>query len=511
MKRDEHRPAAGRFGALGAGWSCQSLFAKRGRASIGVGVVILAVIMGLTLGLIPAISLPDTRLTTRAAQVFGGFVIFMAIVRLCGILTLLLTKRRPTKDLPKDLAKVLPKDKSRWPSFTILVPAYKEAHMIRGLMDNLARLEYPRDKLQIIIVTEADDAPTNMAVQAQLRPPFELFATPPSLPRTKPKALNAALNALSAQKRGDIVTVYDAEDRPHPLQLQEAALALRADANLAVVQSPLEYHNAKENLLTALFALEYVSLFHFWNPALARMGLVFTLGGTSNHIRLSSLQAAGGWDSYNVTEDADLSFRLASLKGTGHAYKIGMISLPTQEEALPELSAWTGQRTRWHKGFMQTFLVHLRYKRTAPSKRKCGGKSSFGKYLSNLAALIITIGANLAMALAHVPSLMALYVLTVAPLPPSLLPWIAALVVLGYGTTMLGAGFGCLRAGKPELLKYIPLMPLYWLLLFPPALKAGWELVFRPAYWQKTTHRKTDATTLDPDSPTPIYAMNLEK
>ena len=410
---------------------------------------------------------------------FSFFILIMACIR---ILALLITIKG---------IKLSPQVKTinnEWPTFTILVPLYHEAHMVDDLVKHLLQTNYPHDLLDIVLVVEADDESTCRAVKHNSPPPLRIFEVSPSEPRTKPKALNAAFEALSDAQRGDIITVYDAEDRPHPDQLKQAALAFMADPKLAVTQAPLGYFNDKENILTALFGLEYAALFHVWNPALARLGLPFTLGGTSNHIRRDILESCGGWDSYNVTEDADLSFRIHALSRAGRKLKIGTISPPTEEEAVSNLKDWTSQRSRWLKGFMQTWHVHMRFQKRAPD----GDSFSLSTRIKNVFSLHITIGATLVAAFLHLPSLLimaGIYLGKTGNTFPTVLPLaVITTAIMGYGAAILTGIIGALRADKPHLVKYAILMPFYWLLYFWPALIAAYEIIFAPAYWRKTKH-----------------------
>ena len=261
-----------------------------------------------------------------------------------------------------------------------------------------------------------------------------------------------------------------------------------AGPELAVVQAPLGYYNDRENLLAALFGLEYAALFHVWNPALARLGIPFTLGGTSNHIRRDILEICGGWDSHNVTEDADLSFRIHALNRAGQKLKLGTISPPTGEEAVSNLGDWTSQRSRWLKGFMQTWHVHMRFQKQAPD----GDKFTLGTRIKNVFSLHITIGATLVAAFLHLPSLLimaGIYLGKTGNAFPTVLPVVViTTAIMGYGAAILTSIIGALRADKPHLVKYAILMPFYWLLYFWPALIAAYEIIFAPAYWRKTKH-----------------------
>lgn len=437
-------------------------------------ILALILIIGVVLTLSPAF------IVNMILFGFAVFIVFMAALR---IITVLITYNY------NQIGSLLRRDSGKaWPKFTILVPLYKEAHMVADLKKHLSALDYPRNKLEIIFITESDDLPTSRAVRYQLSSPLKHFEVPPSWPRTKPKALNAAFRAISPDQRGDIITVYDAEDRPHPGQIKQAALKFMSDPDMAAVQAPLGYYNDRENLLTAMFSLEYAALFHVWNPALAKLGLPFTLGGTSNHIRRDVLEKCGGWDSNNVTEDADLSFRISAMNRPDQRLKIGTITLPTAEEAVNNRKGWTAQRSRWLKGFMQTWCVHMRFQKTAPD----GSQLPTATRLKNLFALQITIGAKLLAAYLHVPSLIimsSIYVANLCNVISLKLPFAFFIVMAGgYGAALLLAIIGAVRAKKPHLVKYAILMPLYWLLYFRPMLMATYEIVVKPTHWRKTTH-----------------------
>jgi len=195
------------------------------------------------------------------------------------------------------------------PVYSILVALHREAEVVGQLVSALDRIVWPRSRLDIKLVCEADDASTLAAIAALNLPPhFQVLEVPAGQPRTKPKALAYALQSV----RGEFVVLYDAEDRPHPLQLVEAwGRFSAAPRDLACLQAPLEIANPRAGILARMFAFEYIGLFRGLLPWLAERELVLPLGGTSNHFRVSSLEDVGGWDPYNVTEDADLGFRLA--------------------------------------------------------------------------------------------------------------------------------------------------------------------------------------------------------
>ena len=233
------------------------------------------------------------------------------------------------------------------PVYTILVPLLHEAHLVPDLVAALGRLDWPRERLDIKLIVEADDPDDR---RRGARPggrtrPSRSSSCRQGQPRTKPKALSFALPFA----RGDFVTVYDAEDQPHPQQLREAyATFARSPHEIACLQATLAVDNGDASLLARLFAIEYSALFDGLLPTLAALDMPLPLGGTSNHFRREALVEVGGWDPFNVTEDADLGLRLARF-----GYRSGTIDLPTFEEAPATLGPWMRQRTRWFKGWMR--------------------------------------------------------------------------------------------------------------------------------------------------------------
>lgn len=236
------------------------------------------------------------------------------------------------------------------PLYGVIVPLYHEAEMVPSLLKHLKALDYPTSKLEIKILIEADDPATRVALEQQHLPPhFEIIIAPEGFPRAKPRALNMAL----ALMRAELVTVYDAEDMPEPGQLRKAAARFhRAPPELACLQASLVIDSGRGGLLAKLFAIEYAALFDVFNKGVAEAGLPLALGGTSNHFRTRVLRRAGGWDAWNVAEDADIGFRLARL-----GYKIEMLASTTSEQAPATLPDWFKQRRRWTKGWIQTILV----------------------------------------------------------------------------------------------------------------------------------------------------------
>lgn len=307
-----------------------------------------------------------TCLAVLAAHQLGsvfwtaGHVVLGVFFAVCTLLRFHILLDRPRE---RRLAQALEAERDRtlkvpigpMPIYTVLVALYREEEMVAPLVASLMAMHWPASRLDIKLVCEADDASTLAAVSQAItgRPQFELVTVPPSHPRTKPKALNHALPLA----RGQYVVLYDAEDRPDPDQLLEAWLAFSSSSpDLACVQAPLVIRNGADGWFARMFALEYAVLFRAVHPYLARRDLPIPLGGTSNHFRREALEAVGAWDSFNVAEDADLGIRLAR-----HGYRTGTIHAPTSEIAPLRWRDWRNQRTRWIKGWCQTWLVHMRH------------------------------------------------------------------------------------------------------------------------------------------------------
>lgn len=357
------------------------------------------------------------------------------------------------------------------PLYSILVALYREAPVAAQLVAALDRLDWPADRREVLLLTEADDTETRAALAALALPPgFRVIRVPALGPRTKPKALNVGL----ALARGAYVAIYDAEDRPHPDQLKAAHAAFTAGGlDLACVQAPLAIHDPRGHWIAAQFALEYAIHFRVLIPMVAALGWPVPLGGTSNHFRRAALQACGGWDPWNVTEDADLGVRLARDR-----WRVAMIDPPTYEEAPGSLDVWIRQRSRWIKGHIQTWAVHMR--RPDRLVADVGLWGALGLQATLLAALIS--------AFAHGPlvmAAMAALLLGALELPDF------ALLLGGYVSTGLCAALALSREralSTRSAMVAVLTLPFYWPLQTIAALRAAWQVWRTPFVWEKTPH-----------------------
>jgi len=371
-----------------------------------------------------------------------------------------------------------PPRRTALPMISLLVPLYREANMVEELVAALSRLEYPRDRVEVRLLLEEGDRETREAVEAAALPRWiRPLVVPEGRPRTKPRALNHALDFC----RGDIVGILDAEDRPDPDQLRAVVHALEtAGPRTACVQCQLSYHNARENWVSRCFQMEYAIWFEVLLPGFRALGLPIPLGGTSVYFRRDVVAALGGWDAHNVTEDADLGMRLARA-----GYEVAVLRSVTEEEANCRLTRWVRQRSRWLKGYILTWLSHMRSPRRL--WRDLGARGFVGLNLLFLGAAT----AYLAMPLFWAAVI--LWAVEGAPAWRVWLPdWVVlpALVSMAVGqAVMLGcATLAMMRRGMPGLLWWVPTLPLYWTLGAIAAWKAVIELFAAPFYWDKTPH-----------------------
>ncbi len=377
-----------------------------------------------------------------------------------------------------------------WPTYAVLIPLLKEAHVVPWLLQALNRLDYPKHKLEISFIVEAFDIDTRHALEhAHLPPHMRIVIVPDGEPRTKPRALNYALQTAV----GEYVVIYDAEDVPEPDQLRRAVRVLEENkGDIGCVQARLNVYNPHNSWFTRQFTLEYSALFDAILPALYRLKFPIPLGGTSNHFPRCVLEDVGAWDPFNVTEDADLGFRLAR-----NGWKIEVLDSATWEEAPQSLSIWTKQRTRWLKGWMQTFLVHMRH----PSHlaRELGFRKTLG--------LQILLGGLLLSAFVHpwFYLLLAAEAVGTSILPTlevskgsptgNITSWLFFIgminLLLGYLTAIALGALTAKKRGHLNLAAHGLTLPIYWLLISFAAYRALWQLFTTPHSWEKTEHSTT--------------------
>jgi glycosyltransferase XagB len=367
---------------------------------------------------------------------------------------------------------------SELPHYTVLVPMYKEPEVLPILANALRKLNYPRSKLDIKLLLEEGDTETiEAAKKLQLESIFEIVRVPPSQPQTKPKACNYGLHFA----QGEYVTIFDAEDKPEPDQLKKVVLAFRkAPANVACIQARLNYYNRDENWLTRMFTLEYSTWFDLLLPGLEALRIPIPLGGTSNHFKTETLRRLLAWDPYNMTEDADLGVRM-----TQKGLTVQVVNATTYEEANTRLGNWIRQRSRWIKGYLQTYLVHMRH----PLKLyRSLGPTGFWGFQFFIGGTVICCLLNPVLWFMFAGWCLGM----VGGMDVYFPPWVVSfsLFNLLFGNAAMIYFFllGAYKRGYYELLFHALTAPAYWALMSIAGYKGLWQLIHNPFYWEKTQH-----------------------
>jgi len=441
-------------------------FSAHERLSPNQKVIGLAVVIGLVAALF---LIPHVYIYHLFGMSFTALFVSMVWLRL------LATTERHVREKP-----VPEMDDAALPVYSVLVPVFRETSVLPQLIAALSRLSYPAAKLDIKLILEETDTRMQRAVaRLNLPPQFQVLVVPPGKPQTKPRALNFALQFA----RGSLLTIYDAEDVPEPMQLRIAARKFaKADGDMACFQAELAFYNPNENWLTRQFTIEYAILFRVILPTLAKYHMPLPLGGTSNHFRTSVLRKVGGWDAYNVTEDADLGFRLARF-----GYQTATLPSITYEEANTQTRNWLNQRARWFKGFLQTWLVHMRG--TADLVHEAGWSGLLSLQAAVLGVVIsatlhpfflvltlvgIVAGGNTSQGFGLASGAMSCFYLSEFGIGVLVMMWSA---VVALRRKRIGGWWLAIIT-----------MPGYWFLASAAGLMGVWQLLHDPFHWNKTRH-----------------------
>ena len=445
-------------------WSASVPITRRQKVWV---ILICVVVLGLTLW--------------RPMATARGFVLLSTLFYLVfSLYRLLLVRASVAHDAeirisPEEIAA---EPDSDWPVYSVLVPMYHEPETVRQMVTALEAMDYPADRKDVQFLLEEDDEATLEAARAIEMPAgFRVTVIPESFPRTKPKACNIGLD----RALGKYLVIYDAEDRPERDQLKKACLAFeRSPDNVACVQSRLNFYNPRQNLLTRWFTAEYSAWFDLSLPGLAALGAVIPLGGTSNHFVTGVLCELMGWDAYNVTEDCDLGVRLFRA-----GYRTRMLETTTWEEACSSLPFWIKQRTRWLKGYIQTYMVHMRQ----PLRlwRELGTRNVIHFHLL-IGGIVLSFLLN--------PLYWGLALLWFI-FRPDVLSSLFPGPVFAMGALCLFVGnfvfiyinlMGCFRRRYDDLLWHSLLTPVYWILMSYSGWRAFLQFFSNPFYWEKTQH-----------------------
>lgn len=401
----------------------------------------------------------------------------LAALTLLKAAACLAAHRRAGPEAPRTVVPLHPPGWMRQPVVSLLVPLFREERIAEHLLARLARLKYPKALLDLCLVVESDDQVTRACLARTALPPHaRVIVVPPGSVRTKPRALNYALDHC----HGSIIGVYDAEDAPDPDQIAlVVARFAAAPPEVACLQGRLSFYNARQNWMARCFTIDYAIWFAVVLPGIARLGLPVPLGGTTLFFRRETLEALGGWDSHNVTEDADLGIRLAR-----RGYRTELIDSTTLEEANAWIWPWIKQRSRWLKGYAMTYASHMR----APRQlwRDLGPKGFLGFQVMFLGTLVQA---------ALAPVLWSWWLISLG-LPHPLTAAIGSsgvlaatgLLAMSEAVNLVLAVCALRRSGQRWLLPWVLTLNPYFMLATFAALRGLGELAYRPFFWDKTEH-----------------------
>lgn len=368
-----------------------------------------------------------------------------------------------------------------WPNYTIFCPLYKEWEVVPQFIKAISALDYPKDKLQIMLLLEEDDKESIEKIrELDLPKGFIITVVPHSLPKTKPKAMNYGLKFAT----GEYIVIYDAEDVPDPLQLKKAILAFeKVSKRVVCIQAKLNFYNPHQNLLTRVFTAEYSLWFDLVLTGLQSIHAPIPLGGTSNHFKTAILKELKGWDSFNVTEDCDLGMRLVK-----NGYQTSVIDSITHEEANSNLGNWFNQRTRWIKGYIQSYFVHMRRPQDFLSNLREPHAVTFqlivgGKIMS---MFINPIMWAITVSYFVFRPIIGPFIESFYPTPVLYMGLFS--LIIGNFLYMYYYMIGCYKREEDAIIKYVIFVPLYWLAMSVAAWRAVYQVIRKPHYWAKTKH-----------------------
>lgn len=435
--------------------------APKRRIRIGLGVTILALVLAMPL---------------QALQALMVWILVMNSLTMGLRLVALFARASGSKTKSPAKTPHLA-DYKKLPKISILVPLLREEAVTSRLLDALAAMDYPAPLLDIKLVLEEDDTVTRSAIgKAELPPTIEVITVPADGLRTKPRAMNYALPFCE----GEIVGVYDAEDRPDPDQLRAVVAHLQnSPSDVACVQGHLDFYNDSQNWLSRCFTLEYAIWFRVILHGVQRLGIPIPLGGTTVFFRRSVLEEIGAWDAHNVTEDADLGMRLARF-----GYRCEMIDSTTWEEANCRVAPWIRQRSRWLKGYAVTWATHMR--RPTSLWRDLGPVGFIGFQVLFLGS--ITSYLSIPLFWMVWGSTAGLGLSFWSTFPETLMLCFILSMLAGQAVMLAIAGIAAADTGRKRLLLIVPTLMFYWPLGAVAAYRAIGEIFSRPSYWHKTEH-----------------------
>jgi len=367
-----------------------------------------------------------------------------------------------------------------YPKISIIIPARNEPILARTIDICLEHVDYPKNKKEIVVVTD-DSEGERIALWFQQRYSnvVKLLARKQLYP-TKPSALNDAYQLCT----GDIVAVIDVEDIPDKDIFLKAASALNGNQYQAA-QAILRISNENESWITKLFSMEYASWFRIWLNGRAKLGLFTPLGGTGNYFKHGVIGEVGRWDATNLAEDAEIGIRLTLAN-----HRVVVIDGRQWEEAPVSFKPWLKQRTRWFRGWLQSLWMYLLLLLKPSVYKRIGIVQAFTIVLMLINPIIVLLtwvayGFTVFWLLETYRIIQTSYVSGLFPFW-SFIP--LSLNALYYYVWIKAASMENIGTWKTTI-THIPHMFFYLNIMMPiAALRAFYQEIFKPVFWEKTTH-----------------------
>jgi cellulose synthase/poly-beta-1,6-N-acetylglucosamine synthase-like glycosyltransferase len=361
------------------------------------------------------------------------------------------------------------KNKEPLPTLSIIVPAKNEDAVIRRCLDGLLEADYPKDKLQIIVVDgNSTDGTGKICAEFEGKYPENVKFICEQTSKGKPAALNLALPYIN----GEIVGVFDADSLPEKDVLSKVALYFN-DCKVMAVQGRTTSLNEKSNALTRVIAMEEKAWFQALLSGREKMQLFVPLTGSCQFIRTKVLQEMGGWDENSLTEDVELALRLVE---KNHLIKFAP-DVCSGQETPNNLGDLVKQRVRWYRGYMETAIKYGRLLDTL-NKRTVDAEISMGGPFMMIISLLSYINWFF----------VAIFLSQSNPIID-----FTGLIIALTAVSLISIGIALTASEKPIKLcniVWIPSIYIYWLVQM---VIAGWaflKFVFRrKRVWTKTVKK----------------------
>ena len=363
-------------------------------------------------------------------------------------------------------------------SFTVLLPARHEEEVIQTTIGRVVRANYPASLMEVYVICEAGDAGTIAKAQEKIeelrregRRNVEVI-TFSDQPINKPHGLNIGFR----RSHNEVVTIFDAEDEIHPDIFNVVNTVMLQD-NVRVVQAGVQLMNYDSSWYSVLNVLEYFFWFRSRLHYHAKMGMI-PLGGNTVFFAREVVDALGGWDEHNLTEDADMGIRISAM-----GEKVRVVyddAYVTKEETPPTLNHFMRQRTRWSQGFIQTLRKgHWRELPTAQQKLMALYTLGFPGFQTLLALYV-------PMALWMMITLKLAVPLTMFLLIPLYL-LVAHYFISVVGLYEFASAHGLRPSLRMPIVMALAYLPYQWVLSFA-ALRAFLRELRGINNWEKTKH-----------------------